>query len=387
MSARPIRILVDDTAAFHQVAGIGQYARGVLPAAVRSDPDIDWTVAWARGPGGTAPFAETAMASLAAAGPVRIRPVPLSPAWATRLWFRAGAPLPLHWLARRERPDLVYSPDLAVPPSGTAPRVPTIHDVAFLVCPDLYPPRLLRYLRDVTARQLRTAAHLVTVSEASRQDLIQLAGVGAGRISVVPNGVDERFFVARPPTPAERERLGLPQEYLLTVGTLEPRKNHLGLFAALDRSAGNVDLPLVVVGRPGWGHDAIMRRMAELQAAGRVVYLPAVADADLPVIYAGAAASIYPALYEGFGRPVVESLATGTPVVIHDTPALREAAGEEGIVADATNPDALAIAIGDALIAGQRTGERRACRQAWARRWDWEAAGVLLAATLRRVAG
>ena len=387
MSVRRLQVLVDDTAAFHQVAGIGQYARGVLPAAVRSDPDIDWTVAWARGPGGSVSFAETAATGLSAAGPVRIRPLPLSPAWATRLWFRGRVPLPLHWLAHSGPADVVYSPDLAVPPSGAAARVPTIHDVAFLVRPDLYPPPLLRYLRGVTAHQLRTAAHLITVSEASRQDLIEVAGVEAGRISVVPNGVDERFFAAQAPTPSERDRLGLPREYLLTVGTLEPRKHHLGLFAALGGSAGNVDLPLVVVGRPGWGHDAIMRQMVELRAASRVVHLPNVADADLPAIYAGAAASVYPALHEGFGRPVVESLATGTPVVIHDTPALREAAGEQGITVDATDPDALAVAIGDALLASQRTADRRARRQAWARRWDWRTAGALLASTLRQVAG
>ena len=224
----------------------------------------------------------------------------------------------------------------------------------------------------------------MTVSESSRADLIERAGVRPERISVVPNGVDARFLAAQPPDPALRARLGLPDDYLLTVGSIEPRKNHLGLFAALDRLPPEDRLPLVVAGRAGWGNALIRAEIDRRAQDGSVVFLPDAPDDALPALYAGAAAMVYPALYEGFGLPVIEALASGTPVVIHDTPALREAAGPVGLAADATDPEALAAAIGQARRLGT---DDAPARRAWARRWDWDRSGSLLVDVLRDVAG
>ena len=374
-----LRVMVDDSAAVHQGAGIGRYARNVVRAAILAGDDIDWVLAYAAG-SARPPFFEEALGGLAANDRVEVRRLPLSDAWATRLWHRARLPVPIQLLARR-RADVVYSPDLAVAPSGRTPRVPTIHDLAFLVHPELYPPRLLAYLRAVTGRQIAAAAHVVTVSESSRADLVERAGVAPDRISIVPNGVDKRFFVARQPDAALRARLRLPQDYLLTVGSLEPRKNHLGLFAALDALAPADRLPLVVAGRAGWDNEAIMAELRRREGLGEVVFLPDAPDADLPALYAGAAVMVYPARYEGFGIPVIEAMATGIPVVVNDTPALREAAGPHGIVADASDPAALAGAITSALRGRRQDPER----QAWARTWDWDRSGELLAEVLARV--
>lgn len=378
-----MRVLVDDSAAIHQGAGIGRYARNVVRAATRAGGDVDWVLAYAARRGEMPPFLAEAFGGLAESDRVEVRRLPLGDAWMTRLWHRARVPVPIQLLALR-RADIVYSPDLAVAPSGRAPRVPTIHDLAFMVRPELYPPRLLAYLRAVTDRQIAAAAHIVTVSASSRTDLIERTGVRPERISIVPNGVDQRFFAAQPPDEATRTRLRLPDDYLLTVGAIEPRKNHLGLLAALDRLAPAHRLPLVVAGRAGWDNAPIMAEIHRRERDESVIFLPNVPDDVLPALYAGAAAMVYPALYEGFGIPVIEALATGTPVVVNDTPALREAAGPHAVVADASDPESLAIAIGVALRTPARGEETR---REWAGRWSWDRSGALLVEVLKDVAG
>ncbi len=380
-----VRLVVDDSAAFNQGAGIGRYARNIVPAAARHLLQTDLTLWYAPSAAGTARFADRTLAAFAGEDRPTVRRGPLSRRRIDQLWFRAGIPVPLRLLAGPA--DLIYSPDFTAPPDRQTPRIVTIHDLSFLICPERAPAPLRRYLSAVVPAQVANAARVLAVSELTRTDLIERLNTHPARVTVVPNGVEERFFQSVPLDESTRRQLGLPANYLLTVGTLEPRKNHTTLFAALQLLPHWCDLPLVVAGRLGWDYAPILRAAEPLRQSGRVILLDYVAEEMLPGLYAGAAAMIYPSWYEGFGLPVLEALAAGVPVVAADVPALREVAGDTALFAPPASAEALSEAIEHTLDAGQQSAAERERRRQRARRYSWDDAGRKLAVVLAEVAG
>src|SRR5690349_17440237 len=135
----------------------------------------------------------------------------------------------------------------------------TVHDVAFELIPDAYPPGLLSYLRTVVPRNARRADLVAVVSRTTRIDVVERYNLSADRVVVIPNAADDRFFGAQPLSAERRRELGVPDDYLLTVGTIEPRKNYRTLLAAQRRAFGTTGRPLIVVGRAGWGNRDEMR--------------------------------------------------------------------------------------------------------------------------------
>jgi glycosyltransferase involved in cell wall biosynthesis len=227
---------------------------------------------------------------------------------------------------------------------------------------------------------------VAVVSETTKSDVVERLGVAPDRIVVIRNGVEDRFFQPAPLSEERRRALNLPAAYLLTVGTLEPRKNHLNLFHAIEQLARKIDLPLVVAGRKGWAYEEILAASNRLETAGKVIRLDYVADDDLPALYAGAAAVIYPAWYEGFGLPVLEAMAAGVPVVSSTAPAMVEVGGDTILTAPASSPNALSEAIAQALGAEAQSETSRQARIARARTFRWEDSGRVLAQTLRELA-
>jgi glycosyltransferase involved in cell wall biosynthesis len=381
----PFRLAVDDSAAFNQGAGIGRYARNIIPNATSHLSSTALTLWYAPSRPGPAPFQSETIALFTGQERPRVRRAPFSRRRMDQLWFRANVPLPFRVLAGRA--DLVYSPDFTAPPDCSTPTIVTVHDLAYLVCPERVPTPLRRYLAAVVPGQVASAAHVAAVSRSTKTDLIDRLGVDPARVTVVPNGVEERFFAHEPLDPVAKHALGLPASYLLTVGTLEPRKNHLTLFAALDLLGDRLDLPLVVAGRPGWDFEPSRRAAEPLRARGRVILLNYVPDELLPGLYTGAAALLYPSWYEGFGLPVLEGLAAGVPVVAGDVPALKEVAGDAAFFAPPASAEALADAIVRSLDPHQQSDDARSRRQNRARRYSWHDAGRMLSGVIAATAG
>jgi len=283
--------------------------------------------------------------------------------------------------------DVVLAPTALALPGRRVPLVATVHDTVPYTDPDTMSARSRDWHRAMTALVLRRAAAILVPTRAVAADLPRrVAGVDPARVHVTGEGAS-RAVTTMPPDAQERaRRLGLPERYLLTLSTLEPRK---GLDVALRSLADPHDagLPLLVVGQPGWGgtDPAAAARGLGLPP-GRVRVLGRLDDADVAVCLARAAAVLVPSRSEGFGLPVVEAMTLGTPVVISDAPALVEVAGGAAEIAPVGDSGALAVAVAAASDPATRALRAAAGREQ-ASRHTWEAAARRTWEVLRSVTG
>lgn len=260
--------------------------------------------------------------------------------------------------------DIVHATGGVIPPSGGAVLVVTVHDLAFLHHPDFFSRRGVAFMKRAFALTKRHASMVLVPSSQTFEDCVA-HGITADRLRVVPWGVTAHVVGERERREV-RARYNLPERFLLWVGTCEPRKNLEVLISAVALS--ETHLPLVLVGPSGWGvdpHQLIGEATAnEVSAANEasaanessasadtavVRYLGAVPSRDLPVLYDLAAVFVYPSLMEGFGMPVLEAMAQGTPVVTSAGTATADVAGSAGILVDPTNVEAVAAGI-DAVV-------------------------------------
>ncbi len=243
---------------------------------------------------------------------------------------------------RRVRADLAHGPVFVGPLFAPCPVVITVHDLSFLRFPHLFRPANRLYLRLLTRASARRARRIIAVSAHAAEESVQLLGVAREKVDVVYHGVDPWFQ----PLPAEevaafRARQGLPERFVLYVGTLEPRKNLTRLVEAFARLHDS-NLRLVLVGGRGWYDEEIFSRVEALGLEGKVLFPGYIPAEELPLWYSAATVFAYPSLYEGFGLPVLEALACGTPVLTSNCSALPEAAGEGGLRVDPYNIEAIA---------------------------------------------
>lgn len=220
--------------------------------------------------------------------------------------------------------------------------MPMIFDLSPLIVPRTH-PTLRGFFERQTYPVAASAQTIITISETSRKDLVERLRVPMRKIIVVPPG---RPALREPVAGVERLRaLGIRGDYVLNVGTLEPRKNLAVLVEAFTRNLRDLPLQLVVVGGLGWKHGPIVKRMEALRRTGRLVYLGYVSEDDKALLYRHAVCLAYPSLYEGFGLPILEAMSYGTAAVVSSAPACREVIGAAGIVLDPTDSAAWAGAI------------------------------------------
>jgi glycosyltransferase involved in cell wall biosynthesis len=243
--------------------------------------------------------------------------------------------------------DLLHSPDF-IPPRGSFRKVITIHDLAFLLYPDILTADSRRYYNAQIHAAAHCADHIIVVSEATRSDVISMLDVPSEKITVILEAAADRY---KPLPPAEIERVRgkyhLPEDYVLFVGTYEPRKNLGGLLRAYDQLRADLrDAPaLVIAGARGWLYEKAFNLVEELKLAQKVIWLDSFQDADLPAIYAGAHLLCLPSFYEGFGLPALEAMACGTPVVSSDRGSLPEIVGEAALLANPDDPISIAAGL------------------------------------------
>lgn len=285
-------------------------------------------------------------------------------------------PLTLAAELRRRPVDLLHI-QFTAPPLAPCPVVATIHDLAFEHLPETFKRRSRAQLKLTVRRTAQTAAHIIAPSEYSRRDLIETYRIAPERVSVIPLAASPIY---RQITDAEELRrvkrlYGLEENYILAVGSIQPRKNLVRLieaYAALHRGRAGVNLPqLVVVGKRAWLYAQTLERARMSGVRDRILFTGYAPEADLPALYTGALCFVYPSFFEGFGLPPLEAMACGAPALVGDRTSLPEVVGDAGLQVNPFDVDEIASALGRLIEDGALREELRCRGLERARHFSW----------------
>jgi glycosyltransferase involved in cell wall biosynthesis len=338
-----MRIVVDVSPLARARTGIGNYLLGMLAGLAEAGSNEHELVAF--GPSG--PRGRRRIREALAGLPVELR-LPLLPHVARTAWSRAER-LAIERVVGAL--DVFHFSDWMYPPQSGGMRATTVHDLVPLRFPDWVQAETLRMHGRKYEHAARTCDRVFVNSRFTGSDAVELLAVPEERIVVAYPGIDPRFH-------AEGESADLGSPYVLTVSTLEPRKNLPALVEAFTLlRQRRPELTLAIAGLEGWEEKPL--------AAEGVSLLGFVSDAELARLYRGALAFAYPSRFEGFGIPVVEALASGVPAVVSSHPSLDEASGGATLRADPDDPEAFASALEEALAAPRGTGVEHASRFTW----------------------
>ena len=274
-------------------------------------------------------------------------------------------------------PDVLFVPAHVLPLIHPRRSVVTVHDLGYLAYPEAHKTGDRRYLDWSTRWNARRARIVLADSAATRADLIRAYGVDERKIRVIHLGRDESLAPVRDAQVlAEvRARYGIAAQYVLYIGTLQPRKNLARVIEAFARLADGpafAGLQLVLAGKKGWLYDDLFAQVGGLGLAGRVLFPGYIEDADLPALLSGATAFVFPSLYEGFGIPVLEAGACGVPVITSNTSSLPEVAGDAALLVDPHDVDAIAEAMSRLVTDAELRAELSRRGLANVQRFSWE---------------
>ncbi|MBN1249700.1 MAG: glycosyltransferase family 4 protein [Anaerolineae bacterium] len=316
-----------------------------------------------------------------AAAPVLRSRLSTAHPWRRILWEQLALPAVL----RRLGADLLHGPAFAGPLITACPQVITVHDLSFLRHPEFFRAANRVYLRAITGPSCRRAAAVIAVSEFTARETVALLGVQADRVTRVYHGVAPRFR----PLPEEevaafRAHKGLPERFILFLGTLEPRKNLLQLIRAYSR-LNDSTLHLVLAGAQGWYYEDIYAEVQRLGLESHVHFPGFVSVEEQPFWYNAAHVFAYVSTYEGFGMPVLEALACGVPAVTASTTALPEAGGAGALAVPPDDVAALADGLHQVATDGALRADLRQRGLAHAARFSWSRTAAETLRVYRRV--
>jgi glycosyltransferase involved in cell wall biosynthesis len=360
-------IYVDVSAAVHRRAGLGRYAESLTRALVKQAGCAGQTYAlFCNRERGIVPLAglEHLPRSTVALG---YKP------WRMLVWIGQLAHLGFDRLVPRA--TLFHATEHLLLPLRSVPTVLTVHDLIFRHLPEHHKALNRAYLNLALPLYCRRATHVIAISECTCRDLMAAYDLPPEKVTVIHEAADPRF---RPQAPgrvtAVRERYGLPERYILFVGTIEPRKNLTRLLYAFEALyADGLCDALVIVGKRGWLYGDFFAQLERSPVRDAVLFPGYVPDELLPAVYAGARMLAFPSLYEGFGLPALEAMACGTPVACSGTSALPEVVGDAALTFDPTSQDAIVEALRrllrDAHLRGElvQRGLERAAQFSWDR--------------------
>jgi glycosyltransferase involved in cell wall biosynthesis len=375
-----MKICIDVSAAVHRRGGLGRYAQELTRALVAQHEHEYVAFYHQRGGAHLDPPIDrlTQLSTRLSVKPWRLWAMLAHFSGVSQDWKFAGV-------------DLFHGTEHLLPRLSRIRSVFTLHDLIFRFDPASHLPLNRIYLNLMVPRFLRAANAIIAVSECTKRDAMRLYGTPAEKIHVIPEGVDARFKPPSHPGRLEhvRSTYNLPERFVLCVGTIEPRKNLPILFEALAlrRQQGLELWHLVIVGKPGWLYEPIFSRVTELGLQDVVHFTGFVGEHDLPAIYSAATLLAMPSHYEGFGLPVLEAMACGTPVACSSTASLPEVAGEAALLVSPDDVRGWAEAISRVLSDQALHAQIRERGLSQAARFTWERAARQTADLYRHVAG
>lgn len=361
MEQRQLRIAIDAHSVGAELGGNESYATNLIEALAEIDPVNNYTLFVTR---------EAAIRRFRNRWPNFVVRSTLPHTPLVRI------PLTLSAELRRHPVDVLHV-QFTSPPFAPCPVVLSIHDLSFEHLPDTFNRRSWVQLRITVRRSARSAAKVLALSEHARQDIISTYKISPDVVSVIPIAAAPHFAPVHDEKELQRVRhtYGIAQNYILTVGSIQPRKNLGRLAQAYARLRGRftgVEFPqLVVVGRRAWLYRETLREFEQLRTVGGVVVTGYVPENDLPALYSGAVCFVYPSYFEGFGLPPLEAMKCGAPVIAGDRTSLPEVIGDAGLLVDPFDVDAIASAITNVIVDSHLRSELRSRSVERARMFDW----------------
>ncbi|MBV9987570.1 MAG: glycosyltransferase family 4 protein [Chitinophagaceae bacterium] len=316
-----------------QLEGYGQYAREITRRLVQQHPEHEFIFIFDRPYDPEFVFADNVI-------PVVTGPAARH-ALAFKYWYDVKAPLAL----RKYKPDVWLQPYGFCSLSTSIPQILIVHDLAFKHHPDFIAWHHRSYYQAYTGRFLKKAAHIITVSEFSKQDIISRYATASEKISVAPGAARAEFVpVSWQEKQSIKDQFSSGTEYFLCTGGIHPRKNLMNLLKAfsLFKKWQHSNMKLLIAGRLAWQYEEIVEKLKTYKYRDDVVLTGYLPDDQLARLTAGAYAMVYPSWFEGFGLPIVEAMQAGVPVIASNTSSMPEAGGEAALYADPADPDSIA---------------------------------------------